>query len=89
MESLDEEREKDASVRSLRRQLNQSLPLLRDEYFRFLVSAGRPAGREEAAERFGFLNIAIATEQLVLALLTPFTEEGEAADSVYRPPRAF
>lgn len=84
VESLDEEREKDASVRSLRRQLNQSLPLLRDEYFRFLVSAGRPAGREEAAERFGFLNIAIATEQLVLALLTPFTEEGEAAASVYR-----
>lgn len=41
VESLDEEREKDASVRSLRRQLNQSLPLLRDEYFRFLVSAGR------------------------------------------------
>ena len=63
---LDEEREKKRKVLDLEKKVWQSLPLLKDEYFRFLISSIQDISRESIEERFGFLQIDIPLENLML-----------------------
>jgi len=62
------------------RKLIQSMPLLRDEYFRFLVSQGREIQREQLAERLRFLDINLNLNKNLVLLIAEMDDYQDIID---------
>jgi len=66
---IDEEREERQQVDITKEQLRRSLPLLKDEYFRYLVTHSDALSIEYVQEQFVFLGINIMFGSMIFALI--------------------
>lgn len=68
-EKLEIEKKKKEEQVLLQQKLLQSLPLLKDEYFRYLVSSPVELSLEEVKKRFDFLEIALDIHHFVVLII--------------------
>ncbi len=66
---LDQEQSRKQEDAILRNRLKESLPLLRDEYFRYLTRFGKNLDYDEVKQRFNFLGITLDLEQFYVVII--------------------